>query len=92
MTVNDLADSSFAGVTSQLHIFGQIGMASAAEIINVARNEFLDRPTTNKEMSDNKTSLFHDFPEELQITDIMCALHEAEGYKIVKHRLYGKIL
>ena len=28
-------------------------------------------------MSDKKTSLFHDFPEELNITAIMCAVQEA---------------
>ena len=27
-------------------------------------------------MSDKKTSLFHDFPEELQITAIMCEVRE----------------
>ena len=52
-------------------------MANAAAIGDMARNGFLDRSTTNKEISDKKTSLFHDFPEELQITDIMCALKEA---------------
>ena len=49
-------------------------MASASDIIDIARNGFLYQPTTNKEMSDKKTSLFHDFPEELQITSIMCAV------------------
>ena len=76
MDVNDLAESSFAGVTSQLQVFGRIGMARAADIINMARNGFLDRPNTNNEMSDKNTSLFHYFPEELQITDIMCAVQE----------------
>ena len=62
MAVNDLADSSSAGVTAQLQVFGRIGMSSAAAIIDMARNGFLEQPTTNKEMSDKKTSLFHDFP------------------------------
>ena len=74
MAVNDLVESSFTGVTSQLQVFGRIGMASSADIIDMARNGFLDQPTTNKEMSDNKTSLFHDLTEELHITAIMCAL------------------
>ena len=65
MAVNDLAESSFAGVTAQLQVFVRIGMSSAATISNMARNGFLDQPTTNKEMGDNKTSLFHDLPEEL---------------------------
>ena len=51
-------------------------MASASDISNIARNGFLERPTTNNYMSDKKTSLFHDFPEELQITAIMCEVRE----------------
>ena len=77
MAVNDIAESSFAGVTAQLQVFGRIGMASAADIRNMARNIFLDQPTTNMDMSDKKTSLFHDLPEELQITAIMCTVQEA---------------
>ena len=76
MSVNDLAESSFAGVTDQLQVFGRIGMASAAAISDMARNGFLDQPTTNKEMSDKKTSLFHDFPEDLHTTAIMCEVKE----------------
>ena len=76
MSVNDLAESSFAGVTAQLQVFVRIGMSSAATISNMARNGFLDQPTTNKEMSDKRINKFHDFPEELYITAIMCALLE----------------
>ena len=65
MAVNNLAEISFDGVTDQLQVFVWIGMASAATISDMDRNGFLDQPTTNKDMSDNKTSLFHDFPEEL---------------------------
>ena len=75
MAVNGLVESSFAGVTAQLQVFGRIGMTSAAAISNTARNGFLDRVTTNKEMSYKKTSLFYDFPEELQITAIICAVY-----------------
>ena len=74
MDVNDLAESSFTGLTAQLQVFVQIGMASAATISDMVINGFLDQPTTNKNMSDNKTSQFHDFPEELQITAIVCAV------------------
>ena len=74
MAVNDLAESSFAGVTAQLQVFGLIGIASAADIRDMTSNGLLYQPTTNKEISDKKTSLFHDFPEEFQITDIMCAV------------------
>ena len=76
MDVNDIADSSFAGVTSQIQVFGRIGMTSAADISNMASNGFLDRPTTNKEMSNKKTSLFHNLTEELQITAIICTVQE----------------
>ena len=41
----------------------------------MARNFFLDQPTTN--ISDKKTNLFHDFPEELQISAIICAVKDA---------------
>ena len=74
--MNDLAYSSFSGVTAQLCVFGQIGMASVVYISGMARNLFLDQPTTNKDISDNKTSMFHDLPEELYITNIMCAVQE----------------
>ena len=43
----------------------------------MARNGFLAQPTTNKDISDKKTIMFHYFPEDLQITSIMCALQEA---------------
>ena len=58
MAVYDLAEISFAGVTSQLQVFGRIGMARATDIIDMARNGSLYRPTTNKEMSDNKKVCF----------------------------------
>ena len=63
-------------MTAQLQVFGIIGMTSATAIIDMARNGFLDRRTTNKDMSNKKTSLFHDFPEKLQITAIMCVVQE----------------
>ena len=76
MDMNDLAKSSFVGVNAQLQVFGRIGMARNAAINDMARNGFLDRPTTNKEMSDKKKSLFHEFPEDLQITAIMYSVQE----------------
>ena len=76
MAMNDLEESSFAGVTAQLQVFGRIGMAGAAAIIDMARNGFLYQLNTNKEMNDNKTSLFNDFPEDLYRTTIMCAVQE----------------
>ena len=77
MAVNDLADTSFSGVTDHLQVFGRIEMASSTAIGYMARNGFLYLHTTNKETSDKKTSLFHDLPGELNITAIMCAVQEA---------------
>ena len=77
MVVNDLVESSFAGVTYQLQFFCIIRISSAADISDMASNGFLYQPTTNKEMSYKKTILFHDFSEELHITAIMCAVQEA---------------
>ena len=71
MSVNDHAEISFAVVTSQLQVFGRIGMAIAAAIIDMARNSFLYRPTINKDISDKKTILFQYFPEEFYITVII---------------------
>ena len=76
IAVNDLAESSSTSVISQLQVFGRTKMASAAAIIVMARNGFLDRLTTNKEMSDKKISMFHDFLQELQTIAIICAVQE----------------
>ena len=54
-------------------------MASATDISDMTRNGFLERPTTKKETSDKKTSLFHDLTEELQITAIMCSVQEDQA-------------
>ena len=52
-------------------------MDSAADIIDMAKNGFLDRPTPKEEISETKTSMFNDFPEGLQIPSHMCAVQEA---------------
>ena len=52
-------------------------MSTTATIRDMDKNGLLYQPTTIKEMSDKKTSLFHDFLEELQITSIMCTVQEA---------------
>ena len=50
MDTNNLAESSFAEVTSQVQFYGRIDMCSAAAVSDTARNGFLDRPTTKKRM------------------------------------------
>jgi hypothetical protein len=41
MAVNDLAESSFAGVTAQVQVYGRIGMSNAAGVSDLNRNGFL---------------------------------------------------
>ena len=48
VAVNDLAESSFAGVTAQVQVFGRMGMANVAAVSDMARNDLLDQPATNK--------------------------------------------
>ena len=68
--VNDLAESSFAGLTAQVQVFGRIGMANAAAISDMKRNGFLSRDGEGN-------GLFHDLPPELQLTALMTALQFA---------------
>ena len=65
MVTNDLAENSFAGVTSQVQTYGQIGMCNAADIRKMSRNGYLYRPTTKKDLKEGNRGMFHDFPEEL---------------------------
>ena len=77
MAINDIAESLFAVVAAQLQVFGLVVIASPADISDMAMNGLLDWPTTNKEMSDKKKSMFCDLSVELRITAIMCAVQEA---------------
>ena len=43
MASNDLAESSFAGVTAQVQCSGRIGMSAAAAVSDVGRNGLLSR-------------------------------------------------
>jgi len=85
--VNDLAESSFAGVTAQVQVYGRIGMANAAAISDMARNGFMHRPTTAEEMrSATGHGLFHGLPEELQITAVMTAMEQAPATRDSNNR------
>ena len=77
MAVNDMAESSFAGVTAQVQCYGCIGMHAAAAVSDMSRNEFLSRPTTKKDISKGERGLFHGLPEELRVTAMMAAMEEA---------------
>lgn len=74
---NDLAESSFGGVTLQVQCFGRIGLCNAAAISDMRMNSFLSRPTTSKEMESDKRGLVHGLPEELKITLLMVAMEDA---------------
>lgn len=52
--VNNLAESSFAGVTAQLQKFGRINIANAAGVSDMQRNKFLKRATTSKKSRNNQ--------------------------------------
>ena len=53
---NDLAKSSFAGVTAQVQCYGRIGMSNAAAVSNVTRNELLNHNDTKKQTNHTITS------------------------------------
>ena len=59
MTSNDLAESSFAGVTAQVQCYERSGMSAAAAVSDVGRNGFLSRGgikrPIDREISSKKT-------------------------------------
>jgi hypothetical protein len=77
MAVNDLAESSFAGVTAQVQCYERIDMHADAAVSDMSRNKFLSRPTTNNKISNDKRGLFHGLPEELKIIAVMTAMEDA---------------
>lgn len=88
MASNDLAESSFAGVTAQVQCYGRIGMSAAAAVSDVGRNGFLFRGTprpqlkrasknTNIKKKEIKRGLYHGLPKELQITLMMTCMEDS---------------
>jgi hypothetical protein len=77
MATNDHAESSFAGVTAQVQCYGRIDMFKAAAVSDMDRNDFVSRPTTNKEMEADERGLFHALPEELKTTLTLMAMEDA---------------
>ena len=74
---NDLAESSFGGVTLQVQCFGRIGLCNAAAISDMKMNRFLSRPTTKEQIENNEMGLVHGLPEELKISLLMTAMEDA---------------
>ena len=54
MATNCLAESSFWGLTTQVEVFGRVGLAHAAAVSNMQRNGFLKRPTTKKNVENKE--------------------------------------
>ena len=77
MASNNLAESSFAGVTPKVQCYGQIYMCSTAAVSDTSRDGLLDHPTTKKQMEGHQQELFHEIPNELQITLVMVAMENA---------------
>ena len=75
--MNDLAESAFAGVTTQVQCDGRIGMHAAASVSDMSWNSFLSRPTTKKDIFKGEQGLFHGLPEELRVTAVMAAMEDA---------------
>ena len=77
MVTNDLAESSFAGVESQIQTYGRIGMCNTTDISNISRNVYQSRTTTKKDLKEGNRSMFHYSPEEVQLTDVLAAMEDA---------------
>ena len=88
MVTNDITESSFAGVISQVQTYGRIGMCNFAAIIDMSRIGYLSCPNTKKYLKEGNRDIFHDFPEELQLTDVMAAMNDAP----VTHQANNKSL
>ena len=77
MASNNLAESSFAGVTAQVQCYCQIDMCISSDVSDTARNVLLDHPTTTNQMEVHQQGLFHGMPNKLQITIVMVAMEDA---------------
>lgn len=65
---NDIAERSFAGLTSQLESFGRDDLASLAGVSDLMQNGFLKRPTTRKAINANSRGMFHCMMEGLRLS------------------------
>ena len=67
ISVNNIVESAFGGLTAQLEVFVRITLANSAAVRDMQRNGYLKRP--NLENID--VSLYFGLPEELRITATM---------------------
>ena len=77
MDMNDLAESTFGGLTAQLEVFGRIGLANCAAVSDMQRNGYLKRPN----LENNEVILYFGLPEELRITTTMTAVKLAPAVR-----------
>ena len=86
---NDISESTFAGISTQMQSFGgSISIHGAAGVSDMSRNGFLKRPT----LKDSKGGLMFQLPEELQITCIMAAMEDAPETRTSNERQRKKKL
>ena len=94
---NDLAESTFAGVTAQIQSMGiNIGLCAAAAVSDCDRNGFLHRGTignqikrkssrnTHKKKKENKRGLYNNLPKELQVILMMTCIEDAPETKKIE--------
>ena len=77
MVVKDLAESLFGRLTSQLEVFGRIGLANSASVSDMQRNGYLKRLN----LENNEVSLYFGLPEELRFTATMTAVKLAPAVR-----------
>ena len=82
MAVRNLAESSFAGVTAMLQVYGRIVVAHAAGVSNLARNKFLSQDGDGTTAGNQ--GMFYRLPEELLLTAVMCAMQFAPNTRHAK--------
>ena len=81
LAVNDLAESAFAGLTSQLKSFGRANLDSLAGVSDMMFNGFMDRPTTPMQIKGNQRGLLHCLPYEMRIALVKSAKKYAPATK-----------
>ena len=93
MASNDLAESSFSGVTAQVQCYGRIGMSAADAVSDVGRNGFLsrggikspiDRETTIKKTKakEKEHEFYFGMAKELQIILLITCIEDAPRTRI----------
>ena len=77
IVTNNHAESSFVGVTYQVHTYGRIGLCNATDIINVSINGYVSCPNNKNDLKEGNKGMFDDFPEELRLNSLMEAMKDA---------------